>query len=181
MLPVFLLRACWGGIVALLRENTSPISLMSGCLLLPPEPRVLHAVLFSPSRFETSERSGSNDARCCFASSNGRICLSYQFAFCDRIKSAPSKETRKERNMEQDLQNQLLRTLERSDAYQALRQVVFAWKASGMSQQAVLNVFEQVRPTLSEQETKEELLLDVMDGIVGYCAPSARFFEPPKP
>ena len=83
--------------------------------------------------------------------------------------------------MEQDLQNQLLRTLERSDAYQALRQVVFAWKASGMSQQAVLNVFEQVRPTLSEQETKEELLLDVMDGIVGYCAPSARFFEPPKP
>jgi len=50
-----------------------------------------------------------------------------------------------------------------------------------MSQQAVLNVFEQVRPPLSEQETKEELLLDVMDGIVGYCAPSARFFEPPKP
>ena len=83
--------------------------------------------------------------------------------------------------MEQDLQNQLLRALERSDAYQALRQVVLAWKASGMSRQAVLNVFEQVRPTLSEQETKEEHLLDVMDCIVGYCAPSARLFEPTEP
>ncbi len=79
--------------------------------------------------------------------------------------------------MEQDLQNQLLRALEQSDAYEALRQVVLAWKASGMSQQAVLSVFEQVRPALSEQETKEDLLLDVMDCIVGYCAPSARLFE----
>lgn len=79
--------------------------------------------------------------------------------------------------MEQDLQNQLLRALEESEAYQALREVVLAWKASGMSQQAVLNVFETVRPRLSEQETKEDLLLDVMDCIVGYCAPSARLFE----
>lgn len=79
--------------------------------------------------------------------------------------------------MEQDLQNQLLSALEQGDAYEALRQVVLAWKASGMSQQAVLNVFEQVRPTLSEQETKEDLLLDVMDCIVGYCATSARLFE----
>lgn len=79
--------------------------------------------------------------------------------------------------MEQDLQDQLLRALEQSDAYQALRQVVLVWKVSGMSQQAVLNVFEQVRQALGEQETKEDLLLDVMDCIVGFCAPSARLFE----
>ncbi|GHO85724.1 hypothetical protein [Dictyobacter formicarum] len=79
--------------------------------------------------------------------------------------------------MEQELQDQLLRVLEKSDAYQALRQVVLAWKASGMKQQAVLNVFEQVRQRVVEQEAKEDVLLDVMDCIVGYCASEARLFE----
>ena len=80
--------------------------------------------------------------------------------------------------MEQRRQQQLFAALESSDAADALYQIALAWKAEGMSQQLMYDAFEACCKTLRslDVEEQEDVVMDIMDRIVGWCAPQARIF-----
>ncbi|QBD75270.1 hypothetical protein EPA93_04365 [Ktedonosporobacter rubrisoli] len=80
--------------------------------------------------------------------------------------------------MRQERQNLLREALEGSEAETALVQIVLAWKAAGMKQQEALDEFEQYRKVLRAQaeEQKEDVLMDVMDCIIGWCPAQRRLF-----
>jgi len=95
-----------------------------------------------------------------------------------KLKSGVLIERKKPSEMEQERQKQLQKALARSDAEEALAQIVLAWKASGMKQQAILDEFEEYRRVLRErdEEEKEDRLMDVMDRIAGWCSPHTQLF-----
>ena len=59
-----------------------------------------------------------------------------------------------------------------------LRQVALDLAAEGYSPPAVLDLFEAFRAVLqsSHREAEENLLLETMDAIVGWCSESAKLF-----
>jgi hypothetical protein len=80
--------------------------------------------------------------------------------------------------MQQELQDQLSECFQTRDAEEALRHVVLSWKASGMSQQAVLEIFEDYRNVLRlrDKEEKEDIFMSVMDAIAGWCNSQYQLF-----
>jgi hypothetical protein len=63
--------------------------------------------------------------------------------------------------------------LKSSDPLNGLRSLVLDLQAQGQDQAAILTLLEQSRSELSEsgREREEDLILDVMDLVVGWCSP----------
>ena len=59
-----------------------------------------------------------------------------------------------------------------------LRQLALDLAAEGYSPPAVLDLFEAFRAVLqsNHRETEEDLVLETMDAIVGWCSQSAKLF-----
>src|SRR5262245_23172202 len=76
--------------------------------------------------------------------------------------------------------NQALRS---SDPYRQLRSLVESLFAKGQSTDTVLTLFETTRRQLREagRQSDEDVLMDVMDCLVGWCGPDARLSPDPAP
>ena len=63
--------------------------------------------------------------------------------------------------------------LKSSQAYDELRAIAVALFAEGNTEQAVYELFEAVRADLrlAGREVDEEVVMDVMDCLVGWCSP----------
>ena len=64
-------------------------------------------------------------------------------------------------------------------AYDGLMSLVLRLKGVGYNQKEIFRLFENSRLQLrsADRETDEDILMEVMDVIVGYCNPSNRIFE----
>ncbi|MBV9865835.1 MAG: hypothetical protein JO316_10815 [Abitibacteriaceae bacterium] len=64
-------------------------------------------------------------------------------------------------------------------APEQLRALALELAAQGHTQQQVYDVFEQFRAYLREtaRETDEDMIMDVMDCISGWCPPQAKLFS----
>lgn len=64
-------------------------------------------------------------------------------------------------------------------ASEQLRALALELAAQGQTQQQVYDVFEQFRAYLreTEREADEDMIMDVMDCISGWCSPHARLFN----
>jgi hypothetical protein len=74
---------------------------------------------------------------------------------------------------------QLMQALQTTNPNAALVQVVLDLKAAGKSQAEVYRLFEQFLRdvAVTETETQENVIHDVMDRIVGWCSPASRLFD----
>jgi hypothetical protein len=65
--------------------------------------------------------------------------------------------------------------------YEALRAVAEALLAEGRPEKAVYDLFEAVRAQLrlESRETEEDLVMEVMDCLVGWCAPHQKLTSTP--
>jgi hypothetical protein len=63
--------------------------------------------------------------------------------------------------------------LSSSDPLNRLRSLVGTLQAHGLGQSAILEMFEETRRQLREagRENDEEVILEVMDFLVGWCSP----------
>jgi hypothetical protein len=67
-----------------------------------------------------------------------------------------------------------------ADPAEALRATILALSEEGQTQTGVYGLLEELRLTLRTggelTEEREELLLDLMDAVSGWCHPTARLF-----
>lgn len=65
----------------------------------------------------------------------------------------------------------------------ALRSLALDWVQRGQSRETVLAAFERQRQHLREagQEQAEEVVMEVMDFLTGWCSPHVRLPDPPAP
>ncbi len=76
-------------------------------------------------------------------------------------------------------QTEFENSLRHEEPYNQLRQLALHFAAQGQTQQQVYETFEQFRAHLREanREQDEDLIMDVMDCICGYCSPQNRLFD----
>lgn len=65
-----------------------------------------------------------------------------------------------------------------SDAGQALRTLATDLSCEGYSRQAIYDLFEAFMLRLRDagRAPEEEVVMDIMDGLMGWCHPDARIF-----
>lgn len=80
-----------------------------------------------------------------------------------------------------DVEVRFLQALAASSPADALLALARSLKSEGMSQRELYDLFNSHQTIHSEDadETLYDAILDTMDHIVGYCAPSARLFDEP--
>ena len=66
----------------------------------------------------------------------------------------------------------ILEAVEGEDGFEALRTVVQGLAGDGVDLRTLLEDLDQLRPLVAEAQ--EDAITDVMDLVVGYCAPTAR-------
>ena len=75
---------------------------------------------------------------------------------------------------------ELLRMIERDEPLNVLRNKLSEGKTGGLSQQAALQLLQQLRGIVSS-ETKEDRVLELMDFAWGFCSPALRIWESSAP
>lgn len=77
------------------------------------------------------------------------------------------------------LHEEFEKVLRRSEPHEQLRRLVLVLASRGQSQQQVFEKFEQFRAHLRKagRERDEDLVLDTMDCICGWCSPRAKLFD----
>ena len=73
----------------------------------------------------------------------------------------------------------MLEAVEGPSGFQSLRGVVVDLVEAGMSPDLLIEDMEQLRALISEEH--EDIMLEVMDQLVGYCAPRTRILPRPLP
>lgn len=78
----------------------------------------------------------------------------------------------------------MLEAVEGDDGFETLRAVVKGFANEGVELRTLLEDLDRLRPLVAEVE--EDAITDVMDLVVGYCAPTARigpysWTDPRKP
>jgi hypothetical protein len=71
-----------------------------------------------------------------------------------------------------ETRDQMLEAVESEAGFEALRDVVTGLLDSGATKEELLEDLSQIRKLVDEET--EDLVLDVMDLLEGWCAPSAR-------
>ena len=71
--------------------------------------------------------------------------------------------------------------LHHPEAYQQLRMLALALAVEGFTPSYIYDLFEQHRIRLREMRryNDEDVVMDCMDCIVGWCSPHERLFDPP--
>jgi hypothetical protein len=76
------------------------------------------------------------------------------------------------------MDSRIRQAFESAEPKTSLFSLVHSLKAAGLNQSSVLELFEQARREFreSDREIEEDIVMDVMDCIVGWCSPQARLF-----
>ncbi len=74
------------------------------------------------------------------------------------------------------IENCFEEALRSPDPTEALRSVAFRLRAEGQEQEKVIAKFENARAQLREanRDAEEDIIMDVMDCLVGWCSPHVR-------
>lgn len=69
--------------------------------------------------------------------------------------------------------------LQYADSYEQLKKLALEFAAEGKTPDGVLEIFESFRAQLriADREREEDVIVDVMDCIVGWCSPNEKLFK----